>query len=78
MSDKDEGLREDQYLAQIKRLGLFPTDIRTEKHTVHSTADGEAVSVPDPEPLTARQRKVAIDRIKRRLGIGFPGYHGPH
>ena len=78
MSDKDEGLSEAQYLAQIKRLGLFPTDIRTEKHTVHSTVDGEAISVPNPESLSPRQRKVAIEGLKRSLGIEFPGYHGPH
>lgn len=78
MSDEDEGLTEDQYFAQVRLLGLFPTDIRTEKHTIHSTVDGNAVPVPNPEHLTPCQRKAAIEEIKRHLGIGFPGYHGPH
>lgn len=63
-------MTEEEYWAEIKRLGLKPTDIKTEKNFVYRTVYGEPHSVPDPAQLAEDDRKTVIDRLKRVLGIG--------
>lgn len=76
MDDKDDGLTEAEYNAGVARLGLRPTAIKTEDHTIHSTVDGDAISVPHGDRLTMHGRKEALDRLKLRLGIGiWPTLH---
>lgn len=81
MSDKpeDEGLTEDQYRAQLRRLGLRPTGISTELHTMYiTTVDDQVVPVPHVNLQTPQQRKETIERIKRNFGVDWGGYAGPY
>lgn len=76
--DPSEGITEDQYRAQLKRLGLRPTQARTEKHTIYiATVDDAVVSVPHPHLQDALQRKETIERLKLVLGITWTTYTGP-
>ena len=65
----DDGITSEQYLAQLKKLGLSPTRFRYNKHTIYNTADGDTISVLDPDGQTVEQRAETLQRVRDRLGI---------
>jgi len=56
-----------QYKAEIKKMGLTPAKPSYDGATIHRTAAGDHVSVPDPDTLEPEQRPIAIAVIKSRL-----------
>lgn len=68
MSDQD-GPTSDGYRARIRAYGLTPCGKTNGYSTLHQTRENDIVQVPDPEPLTPRQRAAALAALRLKLGI---------
>jgi hypothetical protein len=69
MSAGDCSYTAEQYLAQLKKLGLTPSKYITKTHTIYITADNDTQPVPNPDWQTSEQRYETIQRLKDLLGI---------
>lgn len=70
-------LSEDEYRAEVHRLGLRPTGVATAMTEVYRTPFGDFTSLNRPGTLSPADRYEHIERLKRRLGITLPLYRGP-
>jgi hypothetical protein len=69
MSDDYSIYSEEQFKAQLKKLGLTPSTFSHSGHTIYITADGDTISVLDANRQTPAQRYETIQKVKDRLGI---------
>jgi hypothetical protein len=60
-------MTEEEYYAQVSKLGLRPSKIPT----VYQTADGDPYNVPMPGRYTPEQRAEFIERLKTIMGVGW-------
>jgi len=64
MNDKSE-LTNDEYYAEVKRLGLRPSAVPG----IYVTSTGDVFPVPSGAKQTPEQRKETLDKLKGLFGI---------
>lgn len=55
----------DEYMAEVRRLGLRPTNVPT----VYRDVSDNCVNVPPPEKYTNEERAKIIRQMKRIMGV---------
>lgn len=63
-------MTEEQYEAEIKKLGLRRHGLSTAYTDYYLTRDNTLEALPKPRVQTPAQRRETIERLKKRLGIG--------
>jgi hypothetical protein len=63
-------MTEEQYEAELKKLGLRRHGLSTGYTDYYLTRENTFEALPKPGMQTAAQRQETIERLKKRLGIG--------
>lgn len=59
----------DGYYACLSAWGLTKCRPSYEGSTLYQTRDGDFTTIPDPESLSAEERRDFLDLVKVRMGI---------